>query len=147
MRKYRLIVLVALLAVSAHASAQCVATKAYPPGNNYFPIKEIKTNLGKGLVVEGYVRTVGDCKPVAGARVGHWQPDAKGVYDDNLRAYTLTDRNGHYQFSTVPPGSDPRKIHFMVIAKGYKTLITEWVDDGRRYPKITVNLIVEPGGQ
>jgi len=144
MLKLRFLLLIAALFVSGGAFAQCVATVAYPPGNHYQPIKENKTSVGKGFLVSGYVRQVGDCKPVAGAMVGHWQPNAKGVYDDDLRAYVLTDRNGRYSFSTEKPGTKPAEMYFMVMVNGHKTLITKWVGAESTRDRVEVNLIIEP---
>jgi protocatechuate 3,4-dioxygenase beta subunit len=144
MPKLRLWLAAATLILHGNVYAQCVATVANPPGNHYQPIKENKINVGSGFRVSGYVRQVGDCKPLVGAKVGHWQPGAKGKYDDGLRAYLLTDRNGHYSFSTERPGSTPPEIYFMVMAPGYKTLITRWVGDTGRRDRVEVNLIVEP---
>ena len=140
----RLVFAIISLLVASVANAQCVATVAKPPGNHYQPIKEQKLHVGSGLVVSGYVRQVGDCKPVAGARVGHWQPNAKGVYVEELRAYLLTDRDGRYSFQTERPGTNPPEIYFMVMAPGYKTLITKWERDENKRDRLEFNLIVEP---
>jgi len=144
MFKFRLLFITAALFISGGAFAQCVATVANAPGNHYQPIKENKTNVGKGFLVSGYVRQAGNCNPVVGAMVGHWQPNAKGVYDDNLRAYVLTDRNGRYSFSTEKPGTKPAEMYFMVMTNGYKTLITKWAGNESTRDRVEVNLIVVP---
>jgi len=147
MFKLRLLVMTAALFVSGGAYAQCVATAPKPPGDHYQPIKESKVNVGKGFLVSGYVRRVGDCKPVADAKVGHWQPNAKGMYDDDLRAYVVTDRNGRYSFTTERPGSKPPEMYFMVMVDGYKTLVTKWVGADQTRDRVEVNLIIEPMGK
>lgn len=147
MFKFRFLVMTAALFVSGGTYAQCIATVASPPGDHYQPIKENKANVGRGFLVSGYVREAGDCKPVVGAKVGHWQSNAKGVYDDDLRAYVLTDRNGRYSFSTVKPGPKPPEMYFMVMVEGYKTLVTKWVGTDQTRDRVEVNLIIEPVGQ
>lgn len=144
MRKIVSIAASSLLFFSGSVFAQCVPTVARAPGSHYQPINNNQVNIGKGLTVEGHVRRAGDCQPIVGARVAHWQADAKGKFTDEMRAYILTDRNGRYRFSTEWPGANPPRIHFMVVAEGYKTLITDWTGDERKRPSIQVNLIIEP---
>lgn len=141
------LVVAGLLFAAGPAHGQCVATQAKPAGSHYKPISRQEVNVGKGFKVGGFVRQVDDCKPIADARVGHWQPDAKGKYTNDLRAYVLTDRSGRYEFNTELPGQGSRKIHFIVTAPGYKTLITEWRSDDLKRNQVEINLIMVPAGK
>lgn len=132
-----------LLLQSATASAQCVPTVSRTPGTHYEPVTQNKIHVGKGLTVSGFVRAAGDCKPIVGAKVAHWQANSKGKYTDEMRAYLLTGKKGRYSFKTEWPGAKIPHIHFMVIAEGYKTLITQWVGDRKR-GRIEFNIILEP---
>lgn len=136
-----------LMLHGASAFAQCKPTESMTPGTHYKPVTVQQTNTGKGLTVSGHVRAEGDCRPIAGAKIAHWQANSKGKYEDNLRAYMLTDRNGGYSFNTEWPGAEVPHIHFMVIAKGYKTLITQWVSAGDNRRHIQQNFILEPSKQ
>lgn len=114
---------------------------------HYKPINDFQLNTGKGLRFSGHVRSAGDCKEISGAKVGHWQASSKGLYDDDHRAYVLSKRNGSYSFSTDWPAaseSRPPHVYFMVIAKGYKTLITRWDSENRKTEQVNLNLVLEP---
>ena len=132
---------------SVNSFAQCKLTESMTPGTHYKPVNVLQVNTGKGFTVNGYVRAQGDCKPVPGAKVAHWQTSSKGKYEDHLRAYMLTDRNGYYSFHTERPGGETPRIHFMIIANGYKTLITQWVGPGGNLNRIQQNFIVAPAGR
>ena len=71
-------------------------------------------------------------KPIAQARVAHWQAGEDGHYSDRLRAYLFTDANGRFKFETEWPNLHPPHIHFIVSAEGYDTLETQWIGDARQ---------------
>ena len=73
-----------------------------------------------------------DCQPVANAKVAHWQAGKNGRYQDELRAYLFTDKQGRYQFETEWPNISPPHIHFIVTAKGYQVLETQWIGRQRQ---------------
>ncbi len=109
-------------------------------------------NGAKGVpcYVAGTVRDPAG-RPVAGARVDVWEADEDGMYDVQYgdraaaRGWLRTDSDGGYRFWSVRPAayaipSDgpvgellaaagrspwrPAHIHFMVVADGYRPLIT-----------------------
>lgn len=97
------------------------------------------------LIVSGRVLGLPQCSPLAGALVEVWQADERGDYsqvgakpdDPNclLRASLRTDRNGRYEYATLPPGEypgRPRHIHYRVSHAGYTTLVTQLYFDRRR---------------
>jgi len=77
-------------------------------------------------VVSGRILAAPNCTPVPAAKVAHWQAGEQGRYVDRLRAYLFSDKNGHYRFQTEWPNLASPHIHFIVTAKGYKTLETQW---------------------
>lgn len=108
---------------------------------------------GDELAISGRVLAT-DGSVIADATVHVWLADPKGVYDNQdatgavvtipvskmtLRGRIKSDANGKYGFECLRPGNyeldagrwRPAHIHIMVVAKGYKTLITQlyFVDD------------------
>jgi protocatechuate 3,4-dioxygenase beta subunit len=129
------------------ASADCIPTVERSPGMHYKPVSEFQQNTGKGLRFRGLVRAAGDCKAIAGAKVGHWQANGKGQYDDDHRAYVLTNHVGIYSFNTDWPAASegrPPHVYFIVIAKGYKTLITRWDSDNTKTAQVNLDLVLQP---
>jgi len=120
----------------------CVPTKSMSPGTHYQVVTQQQVNVGKGLKISGVVRAAKDCSPIVGARVAHWQANSKGEYTEEMRAYMLSDRKGQYSFSTEWPGGENPRIHFMVVAPGYKTLFTQWIG-GEKTSSSVLNLILE----
>jgi protocatechuate 3,4-dioxygenase beta subunit len=86
---------------------------------------------GMPLMVRGQVfNTRGDALPNAVIEV--WQADHLGQYDLDgyrYRAQLSLDSAGAYQFDSVIPGHYPdrvcQRIHYLVLAPGYKPLITQ----------------------
>lgn len=115
---------------------------------------------GEPLFVEGHVRD-GHGKPLAGVIIDVWQSDGEGFYDvqkelegASLRARLTTDDQGRYSFWTVTPSaypipSDgpvgqmleatgrhpyrPAHVHFMLMAEGFETLVTQVFAEGDDY--------------
>ena len=79
--------------------------------------------------------------PVPGAKVAHWQAGENGEYVDRLRAYLFSDENGSYQFESEWPNLRVPHIHFIVTAKGYDQLETQWVGS-RRIKTIEFDMIL-----
>jgi len=132
---------------STAAFADCVPTPERSPGMHYKPITEFQANTGKGLRFSGHVRAAGDCKAIAGAKVGHWQANGKGIYDDDHRGYVLSNQNGSYAFNTDwPAASEGRAPHvfFIVIAKGYKTLVSRWDSENSKPAEVNLDLVLVP---
>ncbi|WP_419914088.1 dioxygenase [Hoeflea sp.] len=110
-------------------------------------------NEGATVVVRGAVRDpVGN--PISGAEIEIWQTADNGLYSNqdpgqpeyNLRARLQASHNGGYAFTTVRPAPytvpddgpvgellhatgrhpwRPSHLHFIVMAPGYRTLVTE----------------------
>ena len=113
---------------------------------HYKPVTEFQLNTGKGLRFSGHVQAAGDCKAIVGAKVGHWQANSKGLYSDDQRAFVLSNKNGSYSFNTDwPAASEGRAPHvyFIVIAKGYKTLITRWDSEDKKVAQVNLDLVLQ----
>jgi protocatechuate 3,4-dioxygenase beta subunit len=112
-----------------------------------------RDNDGATVVIEGHVKDP-DGKPITNAVLELWQTADNGLYsnqDDaqdeyNLRCSMKVDENGRYAMTTVRPspykipddgpvgdllratGRDawrPSHLHFIMVAEGYKSLVTE----------------------
>jgi protocatechuate 3,4-dioxygenase beta subunit len=95
----------------------CAPTAHRTTGTHYEPVSEQRKDIGKGIIVSGQVLSIPDCQPVANAKVAHWQAGENGRYQDELRAYLFTDKQGRYQFETEWPNISPPHIHFIVTAR------------------------------
>jgi len=136
-------IFLSLLCVSMTASAfDCIPTAHRTTGTHYKPVTEAKLDVSKGVIVSGKVLVAPDCTPLANARVAHWQAGEDGTYQDRLRAYLLTDMEGHYQFETEWPNLSPPHIHFIVSKENFKTLETQWIG-GQRIDKIEFDMVLE----
>ena len=120
-----------LFNVQAHAES-CIPTAHRTTGTHYEPVKIQKIDVSTGVIVKGQVLAMPDCRPVANAKVAHWQAGENGRYQDKLRAYLFTDKQGRFQFETEWPNISPPHIHFIVSAKGYKMLETQWIGVQRK---------------
>jgi protocatechuate 3,4-dioxygenase beta subunit len=125
-----LAVLTVLLLFAAPGTAQppCVPTPPDSLGPFYTPNAPERASTGRGLTVNGVVRTAAGCAPVAGARIEWWSADAKGQYQDSLRATQRADAEGRYRYETVVPGRYPGRpphLHVRVTAPGHRTLVTQ----------------------
>lgn len=112
-----------------------------------------RDNDGATVVIEGHVKTV-EGAPIEGAVIELWQTADNGLYsnqDDaqdeyNLRCSLTVGEDGRYALTTVRPapykipddgpvgdllratGRDawrPSHLHFIVVAEGYRSLVTE----------------------
>jgi hydroxyquinol 1,2-dioxygenase len=113
----------------------------------------IGVNDGPQVVVEGHVRDQSG-QPIEGAKIELWQTADNGLYSNqdpgqseyNLRISMVTGADGRYAMSTIRPAPymvpddgpvgdllkatgrhpwRPSHLHFIVHAKGYRTLVTE----------------------
>ncbi len=123
-------VLIVALLVAAPASAQrpCTPTPPDALGPFYTPNAPERATTGRGLTVNGIVRSAAGCTPLPGARIEWWSADAKGEYQDALRATQGADGEGRYRYETVAPGRYPGRpphLHVRVTAPGHRTLVTQ----------------------
>ena len=113
---------------------------------------------GEELLISGHVLGQ-DNKPITDAILDIWQTAPNGLYDVqdheqpdmNLRGRLTTDTTGHYSFRSVRPASypiptdgpvgtmlsalnwhpnRPAHVHFIVSAKGFKTVTTQLFIEG-----------------
>lgn len=140
---HKTLIYLAIIAYSQVSNASdCIPTAHHTTGTHYQPVTQQKTNISKGVTVKGKILAMPDCKPVANAKVAHWQAGEDGTYQDRLRAYLFTDAEGNYQFETEWPNITPPHIHFIISTKGYQVLETQWI--GRQRSKeINFNIILE----
>jgi len=149
----------AMLTTKVDAAGTCNKTPAqtagpfYPgealfvPDNDLTRIPgSLNRALGEIIHIEGVVRELVSCAPVAGVNVEIWQACASGRYnndhdpnpaplDPNFRYWgeTFTDSDGKYSFKTIKPGAYPADtnwdrpphIHVRIAKRGYKELITQ----------------------
>jgi protocatechuate 3,4-dioxygenase beta subunit len=138
----------------------------------------LREEPGRPLQVSGYVRSATG-EPIADAVVEVWQTAGNQLYDvqddsqppGHLRATFKTGSDGGYQFRTVLPVSypipddgpagqllsmlgrhpnRPAHIHFIISARGYRTLVTHLFMAGDEFLTsdavfgVKADLIVEP---
>lgn len=132
-----------LLLSSPVFAKNCPPTTTMSSGTHYKQITQKRVNIGKGLLVSGIILSAADCKPVVNAKIAHWQANDKGFYEDRLRAYLYSNKNGHYQFQTEWPAAIIPHLHFRVSVKGYRTLSTQWIGD-KKTGRIRFNIVLLP---
>ena len=138
----------------------------------------LREESGEPLVVRGRVTSALGA-PIAGAKLEVWQTATNQMYDvqdggqprGHLRATLRTDAGGEYEFRTVMPVSypiptdgpagqlleklrrhpfRPAHVHFMISARGYRTLVTHLFIAGDTFLHsdavfgVKPSLIVEP---
>jgi protocatechuate 3,4-dioxygenase beta subunit len=123
-------VLAAVVLLAAPVSAQRTCTPTAPDslGPFYTPNAPERASTGRGIAVSGVVRSAAGCAPVPGARIEWWSADAKGEYQDALRATQRADAEGRYRYETVSPGRYPGRpphLHVRVSAPGHRALVTQ----------------------
>lgn len=148
-----------IMTATANATTTLPPTPQQVDGPYFIPNSPWRTRLipagmsGDELAISGRVLAT-DGSVIADATVHVWLADPKGVYDNQdatgavikipvskqtLRGRIKSDADGKYGFECLRPGNyeleagrwRPAHIHVMVVAKGYKTLITQlyFVDD------------------
>ncbi len=136
-----LVVLFCSVNIVSIVQASCMPTPHRTTGTHYKPVLEQKQDVSEGVIVSGRVLSYPDCKPVAGAKVAHWQAGEDGRYQDRLRAYLFTDKDGYYRFETEWPDLRSPHIHFIVSAPGLQTIETQWVGENRQ-DRIVFNIVL-----
>jgi hypothetical protein len=87
---------------SVDAPGGCPVTRSNPGGtNNYIPDAPPGEDLGDGFVIQGLVRSAGDCRPLADVRIQIWLATRTGSERDN-RTSVRTDAEGRYRVETAP---------------------------------------------
>jgi protocatechuate 3,4-dioxygenase beta subunit len=126
---------------------RCKPTEPDQLGPMYEPGAPVRTQVGKGYLLEGVVKSSRDCSPLAGALIEFWVVNPDGNYDADHRARVPANASGGYTFESDFPrsyGGRPAHIHVRVTAPGYKTLVTQ------HYPKagdtaVHYDLVLVPG--
>lgn len=124
-------------------AAECKPTPSMFKGTHFKPITQEKSDIGKGLVVQGRVLAAPDCRPVPGAMISHWQAGVQGRYVDHLRAWMISGEDGSYRFETEWPALPTPHIHFIVTAEGFRPLTTQWVGD-KPVEQVGFDIILSP---
>ncbi len=137
------IFILSALAASPVLAVDCTATAARTGGTHFKPITIQNTDIGRGLIVSGRILSAGDCKPIANAKISHWQAGENGQYQDRLRAYLFSDKKGRYRFHTEWPAAIVPHIHFIVSNNGYRTVGTQWVGN-ERLKEIKFDIVLQP---
>lgn len=107
---------------------RCPPTPPDAEGPFYRSGAPVRSQIGKGYLLQGEVKSAADCKPIGGAQIEIWMTGPDGRYDDRWRATTFSREDGRYFFeSHFPPpyGSRPSHIHLLVTAPGFAELITQ----------------------
>jgi protocatechuate 3,4-dioxygenase beta subunit len=128
MRLLRVLAVLALFAAPAQAQRPCTPTPPDSLGPFYTPNAPERASTGRGLTVNGVVRSAAGCAPLPGARIEWWSADGKGEYQDALRATQRAEGDGRYRYETVAPGRYPGRpphVHVRVTAPGHRTLVTQ----------------------
>jgi len=125
------VALFAALAGPADAAAaawKCAPTTQDEIGPFYRPKAPLRSEIGRGYILEGTVRSAATCRPIPGARIEFWQAGPDGNYSDAYRATIIPDHRGRYRLTTsLPPpyARRPSHIHILVDMRGYAGLITQ----------------------
>jgi protocatechuate 3,4-dioxygenase beta subunit len=143
----------ALAAETCKETPRQTAGPFYPGEDQFVPDNDLtripggrQQALGEVIHINGVVRDLVTCLPLAGVNVEIWQACASGRYnndqdpnpaplDPNFRYWgeTFTDANGEYSFKTIKPGAYPADtdwdrpphIHVRIAKRGFKDLITQ----------------------
>jgi len=115
------------------AAVSCYPTHTDLPNPNYRPGAPVRTRLGKGHILHGFVRSDA-CRPIAHARIEVYQADADGRYSTppswRGRATLYSRADGSYRFEAPVPGfysAEGRHIHLHVSAPRYDELDATYV--------------------
>jgi protocatechuate 3,4-dioxygenase beta subunit len=110
------------------AQSTCAPTRPDAEGPFYKPDAPERERTGRGLLVNGTVRSATGCGALAGARLEWWSADPRGGYDDAHRATQRADADGRYRYETDVPGGyfgRPPHLHVRVTAPGHRVLVTQ----------------------
>ncbi len=131
------------------ATAQsCQPTAPDQEGPFYKAGAPLRDHVGEGYVLQGVVRSVEGCSPIAGAQIEFWMAGPDGQYTDDYRATMIVGEDGAYRFeSNFPPpySGRPSHIHVRVSAEGYQTLITQhYPKEGESSANFDLVLVAQP---
>ncbi|MDQ3927592.1 MAG: hypothetical protein M3328_00440, partial [Chloroflexota bacterium] len=105
----------------------------------YSPNAPVRSSVGKGHKVTGYVLSTEGCLPIAGAKVELW-PEVNDVHPPEYRATVFTDEQGKYNYESPPPAH----IHMRISAHGYFTVFTNLYHPDRGQAEGTFNIALNP---
>lgn len=106
----------------------CTPTEPDMLGPFYKAGAPVRSSVGIGYIVSGFVRSSADCAPIKGAQIEFWLTGPEGAYGDNYRATVLADEKGAFRFESTAPKpyfGRPPHIHIRVSAPGFRTLVTQ----------------------
>jgi protocatechuate 3,4-dioxygenase beta subunit len=115
-------------------------------GPYYEPNAPVRTSVGSGYVLSGFVLAAGGCEPVPDARIEFWLANPEGEYDEAHRATVFAGERGRYRFESNVPvsyGGRPPHIHIRVTAPGYRNLVTQHYPDAGQ-TQATFDLVLRP---
>lgn len=124
----------------AQASSQAPEVAAAPANLSWRAAIAGAEEPGERLVISGQVFAPDGISPVTGITVYAYQTDATGHYTKTgalrpprLQAWAKTDRDGHFEFTTIRPAAYPGRtipahVHFILWGAGYPR---QWVEELR----------------
>jgi protocatechuate 3,4-dioxygenase beta subunit len=124
----------------------CAPTRSDQLGPFYVPGAPVRSMIGEGHLLSGFVRSSSDCEPIPNAQIEFWQVGPEGDYDDDHRATMFADDNGAYRFESNFPtaySGRPPHIHIQVSADGSQTLVTQYYP-GENQVEGTFDLVLIP---
>ena len=140
---------VAAAAVVAPAGSTPVAYRCQPTVDDGFgPFGRgeppVRSRVGRGHVLTGFVRSAVDCRAIPGARVHLWQAGKGYRYTRAGSATVVTGRDGRFRFEGpvpfAPAGRSPH-IHIRILAPAHRPLLARYeVPRGSRRGEITLTL-------
>ncbi|HEY0069871.1 MAG TPA: kelch repeat-containing protein, partial [Chloroflexia bacterium] len=89
------------------------------PSPTYRANMPVRSSVGKGHTVTGYVLSSAGCAPIAGAKVELW-PEVGDQHPPEYRATVFTDEHGKYSYESPPP----QHIHMRISAHGYTAIFS-----------------------
>ena len=117
-----------LILFSSVQAKVCSATEPDMLGPFYEADAPVRSSVGTGYVLSGFVRSSKDCSPISDAHLEFWLTGPDGQYDDSHRATVYADAKGAYRFESNQPkpySGRPPHIHIRVSASGFRPLITQ----------------------
>jgi protocatechuate 3,4-dioxygenase beta subunit len=133
-------------AISTAASVpKCPITPNGYMDPNYTPNPPVRSQIGRGFILTGVVRSGIDCKPLGHVRVEIWHAGPNGSYDMIHRATVITDAAGRFRLETDFPGSSFGRphIHVRVAVTGFKTTATVFFPAPGTHTG-TMDIVLEP---
>jgi WD40 repeat protein len=106
------------LPVDKAPTSSCPSTPD-DPSPTYRANMPVRSSVGKGHIVTGYVLSSAGCAPIAGAKVELW-PEVGDQHPPEYRATVFTDEHGKYSYESPPP----QHIHMRISAHGYTAIFS-----------------------